>query len=320
MSAFAPVALFGYDRSDHLKKTVEHLRANELASSTDVYLFADGAKNSQAVPGVQAVRAYAHEISGFKSVTLIEREKNWGLLRSMIDGVGQIAKEHGKVIVLEDDIITNPKFLVYMNSALDFYNDYKTVGQISGYVAPYVAEKSKLGSQDTFFHYRSNCWGWATWWDRWGKADWDPENWHCYFQSAKMKKLFGRSGDDFLQMFRDSMEGRNQSWMARWYYNCFLHGMLTLYPGRSLVDNIGFDGSGTHSRKAKASVYQKYRTPVELLVHGTFNFSLPIYIDDTIHKAMKHFWDPPWRFNNPLYRAIRPIYRFLRNSFTNKKP
>ncbi len=70
-----------------------------------MYVFSDGAKNSQTVPGVQEVRAYVHEISGFKSVTLIEREKNWGLLRSMIVGVGQIAKEHGKVIVLEDDII-----------------------------------------------------------------------------------------------------------------------------------------------------------------------------------------------------------------------
>lgn len=320
MSAFAPVALFGYDRADHLKKTVEHLRANELANSTAVYVFSDGAKNSQAVPGVQAVRAYVHEISGFKSVTLIEREKNWGLLRSMIDGVGQIVKEHGKVIVLEDDIITNPKFLVYMNGALEFYHDYKTVGQISGYVAPYVSRKSRLGSHDTFFHYRPNCWGWATWGDRWGKADWDPENWHCYFQSAKMRKLFGRSGDDFLRMFRKSMEGRNQSWMARWYYNCFLHGMLTLYPGRSLVDNIGFDGTGVHCKSVKASAYQKYRAPVERLVNGTFNYSLPISIDDETHKAMKHFWDRPWLYNNPFYRAIRLVYRFLRNSFINKKP
>ncbi len=135
-----------------------------------------------------------------------------------------------------------------------------------------------------------------------------------------MRKLFGRSGDDFLQMFRASMEGRNQSWMARWYYNCFLHGMLTLYPGRSLVDNIGFDGTGTHSSNPKASVYQRYRAPVELLVNGKFNYLLPIYVDDEIHKAMKHFYDPPWLFNNPFYRAIRPIYRFLRNSFINKKP
>lgn len=312
MLTFAPVALFGYDRADHLKITIAHLQANEWADKTAVYIFSDGAKDAAAEPGVQAVRHLTRSITGFASVTLIERETNWGLRRSMIDAVTQIAKKHGRVIVVEDDIVTAPNFLRYMNEALEFYDSYQTVGSISGYVAPYVAKKAGLNPQDTFFHYRTNCWGWATWWNRLEKADWDANNWKHYFQSATMRKLLSRGGSDFLGMLRNSMEGRNQSWMARWYYYCFLHGMLTLYPGRSLVDNIGFDGSGTHSHNTNAAAYRRYRTILETTSGEKFSFALPVYVDERIHKAMKRFWDLPWLVNTPVVLALRPIYRQLR--------
>jgi hypothetical protein len=311
MTVITPIALFGYDRADHLEDTIFHLKANDLADKTVVYMFSDGARNAAAESGVRAVRKLVKNTVGFKSVTLVEREENWGLRRSIIDGVAQISRKHGRVIVLEDDIVTNPCFLRYMNDALEFYKDYQTVGSISGYLAPYVSRKIGLRPDDTFFHYRTNCWGWATWHDRWVKIDWEATNWQFYLQSAEMREIFTRGGGDFTVMLRDSMEGRNQSWMARWYYNCFLHGMLTLYPGRSLVDNIGFDGSGTHSCKANASVCLRYRTPLAPLTTRTFNFALPVRIDGKIHEVMKRFWDPPWLPNSAIACAVRPIYRRL---------
>lgn len=320
MPSIAPVALFGYDRDDHLQETIAHLQANEFAEKTAVYVFSDAAKNAAAEAGVHAVRQLARSLSGFESVTLIERDTNWGLRRSMIDGVAQVSKKHGRVIVLEDDIVTNPCFLRFMNEALEFYKDCQTVGSISGYVADYVSKKAGLNPQDTFFHYRTNCWGWATWFDRWAKADWEATNWQLYFQSAAMRKLLSQGGGDFLVMLRDSMEGRNQSWMARWYYHCFLHGMLTLYPGRSLVDNIGFDGRGTHSRNANASACRRYRTPLEPRAAAKFNFALPVRVDEQFHKAMKRFWDPPWLRNTPLVLTLRPLYHQIRKLWAQRKP
>ncbi|MFZ4801568.1 MAG: hypothetical protein ACOYLR_06215 [Chlorobium sp.] len=313
VSAFAPVALFGYDRSDHFKQTIERLQANELADRTAVYVFSDNAKNSEAEAGVQEVRKLVKGITGFESVTIIERDTNWGLLRSMIDGVAQVSQKHGQVIVLEDDIITNPYFLCYMNKALDFYKDIKTVGSISGYVPDYIVKKSRLNQNDTFFHYRTNCWGWATWGDRWVHVDWAADNWQYYFQSKAMRTLLSRGGSDLPGMLRNSMEGKNQSWMARWYYHCFLHGMLTLYPARSLVDNIGFDGSGVHSATIKSksinNVFLRYRTPLQLSKKVEYKFSFPVYVDRRIHNAVKKFWDQSWFFNSSVANLLRPIYR-----------
>ena len=105
----------------HTQKTIQALKNNELASKSELIIYSDGAKNKSAYESVSQVRDYVETVDGFKKVTIISREKNWGLANSIIDGVSQAIKKHGKVIVLEDDLVTSPFFLRYMNDALEFY-------------------------------------------------------------------------------------------------------------------------------------------------------------------------------------------------------
>lgn len=109
-SKFAPIALFTYCRPWHTQKTVEALLANHESSETDLYIFSDAPKNEKAIEGVLNTRKYIHTITGFKNVHIIEREKNWGLANSLIDGISKIVNEYGKVIVVEDDIVASPFF------------------------------------------------------------------------------------------------------------------------------------------------------------------------------------------------------------------
>ena len=125
--------------------------------------FSDAAKNEDEVEKVNEVRRYIKAIDGFKKVTVIEREKNWGLADSIIDGVTKIINQYGKVIVLEDDLVTSLYFLKFMNEALEFYKDEKKVWHISGWNYPIESD----GLEDVFFWRLMNCWGWATWADRW---------------------------------------------------------------------------------------------------------------------------------------------------------
>lgn len=242
---------------------------------------------------------------------IIERPANWGLRRNVISGVQQVAEAHGSVIVVEDDIVTESGFLEYMNLALEFYKAFTTVGAISGYVPEYVSRRAGVAANQTFFHYRASSWGWATWWDRWKAVDWEPADWRRYLEEAASVALFMRGGVDMPQMLCKSMAGANQSWMARWYFHCFLHGMVTLYPGRSLVDNIGFDGSGTHSRCGSPSVYRKYRTSIGEAGHREFVFSLPIHVDEKAHQIMTRFYAPSWFRRTFVANIARPLYRRL---------
>lgn len=238
----APVALFAYNRQTHLQYTVEALKNNLLAADTDVFIFSDAAKKPEVESEIGLVRNYLKSITGFKSVTIVERDKNWGLANSIIDGVTRLCQEFGHVIVLEDDIVTSPYFLKYMNDALDLYEHEEQVISVHGYMYP-VLEKMP----ETFFLRGADCWGWATWERGWKLFEPDGAKLLCEIKARNISREFNYDGKyDLTGMLLSQVQGRIDSWAVRWYASAFLKNRLTLYPGKSLVLNIGNDSSGTH--------------------------------------------------------------------------
>lgn len=239
----APIALFVYNRPEHTKMTVEALQKNILAKESDLFIFSDGYKDQNSADKVNEVRCYLKTISGFKSVTVIEREKNFGLATSIIFGVTEIVNRFGTIIVLEDDLVTSPFFLSYMNDGLKIYKNDEKVASVHGYVYPI---KEKL--PETFFIRGADCWGWSTWNRAWKHFEINGQKLYDELVKRELEKEFDFGNTfGYMKMLRGQIAGRNNSWAIRWYASTFLDEMLTLYPGRSLVKNIGFDGSGVHS-------------------------------------------------------------------------
>lgn len=238
---YPQVALFVYNRYEHTRQTVEALRNNALAPSSDLLIFSDAAKSDADVSAVQLVRDYIKQIHGFKSVTVVERAENFGLARSIIDGVSSTLKRHESIIVLEDDMVTSPHFLQFMNEGLSLYKEHSRVASIHGYVYPID------GLPNTFFMRGADCWGWATWQDRWEMFEADGAALLERLQRQRLVDHFDFNGGyPFSQMLKDQIAGKNNSWAIRWHASVFLRNKLTLYPGKSLVLNIGNDGSGAH--------------------------------------------------------------------------
>jgi len=75
-TTLAPICLFVYSRLSETKQTVESLQRNMLASESQLFIFSDGAKNSNSSDDVDAVRQYIRTISGFAGVTIYESEVN----------------------------------------------------------------------------------------------------------------------------------------------------------------------------------------------------------------------------------------------------
>jgi hypothetical protein len=241
--ASAPIALFAYNRPWHLQRTVEALRCNRLAAESRLFVFCDGARTPEHAKTVAEVRAFARTITGFRSVELVERQQNWGLARSIIVGVSAVCRRFGRTIVLEDDMVTSPWFLTFMNEGLDLYRDDARVASVHGYCYP-VGE----ALPETFFLRGADCWGWATWNRAWQLFEPDGGKLLRALQERGLQREFDLDGSfSFSQMLQDQLDGRNDSWAVRWHATCFLRNELTLYPGRSLVQNIGNDASGTHS-------------------------------------------------------------------------
>ncbi len=238
----APIALFVYNRLDHTRRTVDSLKQNLLAQESDLIIFSDASKSELQAAKVRDVRDYISQISGFKSITIVERETNYGLAKSIIDGVTKVVNKYGRTIVLEDDLVTSAYFLKYMNEALEKYADDERVISIHGYVYPV-----KQSLPETFFLRGADCWGWATW--RRGWAHFNPDGQYL-LDELKRRKLIGmfnlNGAYSFSEMLKAQIKGSNDSWAVRWHASAFLADKLTLYPGRSLVHNIGHDGSGAH--------------------------------------------------------------------------
>jgi len=241
----APVALFVYNRPLHTQRTIESLLKNYHAKDTDVVIFSDAAKTPEKDSDVRKVRQYINSVSGFKTVSIVEREKNYGLANSIIDGVTSLCDEFGCVIVLEDDMVTSPFFLQYMNDALEYYCKYERVISIHGYVYPV-----RKILPETFFLRGADCWGWATWQRGWKYFNADGTYLLSKLRSLKLARKFNYDDSfNYIRMLEDQIAGKNDSWAIRWHASAYLNDKLTLYPGQSLVDNIGNDSTGTHCSK-----------------------------------------------------------------------
>lgn len=246
----SPIVLFVYNRLEHTKKTIEALKNNNLAINSELFIFSDAPKNEDATKLVMDVREYIKTITGFKKITIITREKNFGLANSIITGVTEIIKNYGKIIVLEDDIIISPVFLEYMNLMLNKYINNKNIYSVTGYNHPPALMKIPSNySFDIYFCNRACSWSWGTWNDRWSTVDWQISDYDDFKNNKKMIKLFNSSGNDKVKMLEKQMSNKIDSWAIRWDYHHFKNDAFCVYPVKSYINNIGNDLSGVHSGK-----------------------------------------------------------------------
>lgn len=243
--SLAPIVLFVYNRLWHARRVIEALKKNELASESEFFIYSDAAKNEKAIEQVNEVRKYIKQIDGFKKITIIEREKNCGLANSIIGGVTEIINEFGKIVVLEDDLLTSPYLLRFMNEALCLFSEDDRVVSIHGWRFP-----TNVILPEAFFLRGADCWGWSTWRRGWDLFNPNGQALLEDIDRRGLRKAFDVNGTyPYSKMLEDQIKGVNDSWAIRWYASAFLAEKLTLYPGRSLVHNIGNDSSGTHCSK-----------------------------------------------------------------------
>ncbi len=243
MSNLAPVVMFVYDRLEHTKKAIFALKNNYLAKETLLYIYSDGSKDSSSAEDVMKVREFINNISGFKKISIIERAYNFGLADSLIDGITSVVNKHEKLIVLEDDLITSSYFLNYMNDALNIYKDSSQVGSISGYSYPLK------NMPKSYFINKIESWGWGTWKDSWELFE--PNGKILLkelIKNKKLKKANFNNAYKYSDMLKQQVNKENDSWAIRWYISLLLNEKLTLYPGKTFVQNIGFGDDGTHTK------------------------------------------------------------------------
>lgn len=281
--ALTPIILFIYNRPNHTKQTLEALSNNTLASQSDLFIFADGPKNTaskEQLESIKQTRKVAASEKWCKTVTLIEFETNKGLARSIIEGVTEIINKYGKAIILEDDIVTGKYFLEYMNEALEKYQGNKEVWHVTGWRNPIKHTKKNKA----YFYPTMDCWSWATWADRWQNYKKDAAYYKSIFTDS-MKKAFNIDGADpymWLQI-EENISGKINTWAIFWYATIFLKHGLCIAPTTSLCKNIGLDNSGVHCSENQA---QTIETSIDYKIT---NFPKRVHINTLEYKRNKNF-------------------------------
>ena len=261
MNKLAPIVLFVYNRLEHTLKTVSALLKNELNEKSDLIIYADGPKHESDIQKVNEVKNYINSIEGFRHVKIIQRQKNYGLARNIVEGVTEVVNQYGKVIVLEDDIITSPGFLKYMNSALDLYENHEKVMHVSGYMYPVNTRKNGI-----LFLRVLSCWGWATWKRAWSRYNDDPSKFIHLLNSDEKIREFNIGGNaDFYAQLEANYLNKIKTWAVKWYASWYFEGGISIFPSRSLTSNTGHDGSGTNSKVSSKYSSEKLAESVKVM-------------------------------------------------------
>ena len=301
-NTYAPILLFVYNRPEHVRRNIQALLKNELAAESELFIYSDAAKDETSQAAVKEVRAFIRSIQGFKKITITERAENWGLARSIIDGVTTLINRYGRVIVLEDDLVVAPHFLQFMNDALETYRDEEGVGHIQA--CDFTHDPSL---PDTFLIKWTGSWGWGTWDRAWKHFNADGKALLTELESRKLTYTFDFNGKyGYTRMLRRQIEGKNNSWAIRWNASLFLKGILSLNVGKSLVQNEGFDGSGTNCGGGGLYASELYmeRLPVKKIS--------PIEENIQARNAYVRYYA---RTNSFMAKAIRRIKRTLKGDF-----
>jgi GR25 family glycosyltransferase involved in LPS biosynthesis len=289
----APIILFAYNRPFHTRQTLEALKLNDLSNESLLYIYCDGAKaneSAETLAKIAEVRAIAKSENWCKEVVVVEQSSNLGLADSIVSGVTKIVNQFGKIIVLEDDILTSSGFLRYMNDALHLYENEEKVMHVSGYMFPINCANEK----DTFFYNTASCWGWGTWSRAWKYMNTDAAFLLNALTQKKMLKSFNIGGyADFIEQLQLNISGIKKTWAVKWYASFVLQNGFALHPKNTLTLNIGHDNSGENCNAS--NLYENN------VVKSIRVEAIPIQSSKIVYQKMKHFY----RMNHAYHKSSK---------------
>lgn len=298
------IVIFAFNRSDLLQRTLTALADNDLADKASVTFFCDGPRHEKDESGTRAVRELAKKAQGFASVEVVERPKNMGCAASIIDGLTEMFRLHERLIVIEDDIVTSPYTLRFLSEGLARYADNEKVFNIAAWTPPHIARNLPAEyPYDVYAIPRFNCWGWASWRDRFQDIDWTVKDYRTFKNSPQLRKAFNAGGDDLSSMLDDQMQGKIDAWDIRADYARFKKNMLGINPVRSYALNIGM-GSGTHT--TTATTY--WDSDISLAMEHP-SFMEEVSVDYYIHKIYLSCYNRK-KCSLPV-RVIKKVYKIL---------
>jgi len=299
----APIIVFAYKRPAHLNSCLESLESNALALSSELFIFIDGPKTEAEKNLVRECYEIANKEWKFAKCHVYDSETNLGLAKSIRRGVSNVLSKHSAAIVVEDDLVVHKSFLSFMNDSLKRFELEPSVASVQGF------SMINRHSNECYFLKGADCWGWATWPDRWNSVEWDsPKLFQKIVESQRVAEFNYSNSYNFLKLLEMNAKGQLDSWAIEWQASMFIQNRVSIYPPYNLVQNIGTGSSATHVSQdlSQFSVAQR---------EITWEYPKQITIDNQIFKkvATKYLeYYPRPILVSKAFRIVKKIRSFVK--------
>ncbi len=260
-----PVLLITYKRPKNTKKLINILLENKISN---IFIYNNGPIDDRDLEDCKSTKDVVENYTkSYQNISALYKKKNTGLKYNIPEAIDWVFEKFDKVIILEDDCIPNNFFFLFCKQLLKKYENDLSIGQISG--SNFINQRGyKRKNQDSYFFSKIiNCWGWATWKNRWSNIhDIEMSNWPAIKKEKVIEKYFDnkKNSDYFNKIFNNNYPN-NVIWDRAWFLTNIIHKRLTIIPDKNLISNIGFDNkaSGPNPKKYNSLIHEKLNFPLQ---------------------------------------------------------
>ena len=274
-----PVILIAYKRAWHTAQVLNSLKEHNIQN---LFIFSDGPKDNNDLSDVYETRLLFQRID-WTTPTIIEQNKNIGLAKSIVGAVNYVFTKYDRLILLEDDCVPQKYFFDFIGECLDKYENNEKVFGISGYTVPVPESILKKYPYDLYFFPRIGSWGWATWKRAW--QHFEPDLSFAYNKAKESSIDLSQGGSDIPVMIRNMLNGNlTDVWTLNWVLSVYLQKGYYIYPTTSHIENIGWDGSGTHCSNADTAQNLFFEKKPE-------RYSDDVCLNQNIYTTFRSYYD-----------------------------
>jgi hypothetical protein len=248
----AAVLLIIFNRPKSTQKVFDIIK---LIKPERLYISADAPRigNEEDLINCARAREITENIDWPCEVKRLYQQNNLGCSHGPRAAFKWLFSFENEGIILEDDCLPNISFFQFCEEMLERYRNNKKIMLVNGCNLGY--------NLDTGYSYGysriPNMWGWATWKRSELLIDYELKEWKpVKHKLYKVYKAFRQSiFDTDLNWYRYWVEKFNRTinqpvitwWDWQWIYFQTKNKMLSVFPEKNLVTNIGFDEDATHT-------------------------------------------------------------------------
>lgn len=231
------VVIVAFNRPFHLKKCIKSIKIAKSFFNEEIkFTIVIDKDNNEGNRWKETIKV--SKDSGFKTVL---NNKNQGLRNNILGIIENFQNSHyDRLIIIEDDILIMENFFNLFKKMFDYYESDNKVFQISGF-SPLTYDLNH-----TVLYPRLSTWGWGTWRNKLPVQKDILIDWNNFKLSKDQKSYYKKYFPDVLRLHNLQRLKKINAWSLDYLHYMAMNDLVTAYPSKSFIKNIGFDGSGTN--------------------------------------------------------------------------